>query len=315
VSAGGYRIRAARRDDLDAVLALQIACDVDEHGESDETREEIAAQWAQHGFDLGTDTWVAADCHEEIVAHAWVEERRRGRDVEADVLVHPAWRTSDVARELLVCAGRRAPQQVASAPPGAHPSLSVFCAAVNDWKRALLVDDGFAPARVYLRMRIDLEGPFAPAPSPEGVALRVFDPATEARALHAALDEAFSDEFLTRSEAREDWEQRLIRRPDFDPTLWLVAWDGREIAGAVVAYETDKSGWVRGLGVRARWRGRGLALALLTRAFLTFFERGRRRAGLAVDSENETGATRLYERSGMRVDQRWTLYRRPLTPH
>ena len=43
-----------------------------------------------------------------------------------------------------------------------------------------------------------------------------------------------------------------------------------------------------------------------------FRERGRRGAGLGVDSENETGATRLYERAGMHVDQRWILYRREL---
>jgi mycothiol synthase len=32
-----------------------------------------------------------------------------------------------------------------------------------------------------------------------------------------------------------------------------------------------------------------------------FFERGQRRVGLGVDATNPTGATRLYERAGMRV--------------
>jgi hypothetical protein len=35
--------------------------------------------------------------------------------------------------------------------------------------------------------------------------------------------------------------------------------------------------------------------------FASFWERGERRVALAVDAENDTGATRLYESVGMRV--------------
>ena len=60
-------------------------------------------------------------------------------------------------------------------------------------------------------------------------------------------------------------------------------------------------GFVRWLGVRADWRGRGIGLALLSRAFREFHERGERNASsLHVDTDNPTGATRLYERAGMR---------------
>jgi ribosomal protein S18 acetylase RimI-like enzyme len=60
-------------------------------------------------------------------------------------------------------------------------------------------------------------------------------------------------------------------------------------------------GWVSSLGVRRPWRRQGLALAILHHAFREFAARGKPRAGLGVDSQNLTGATRLYEKAGMRL--------------
>jgi ribosomal protein S18 acetylase RimI-like enzyme len=60
-------------------------------------------------------------------------------------------------------------------------------------------------------------------------------------------------------------------------------------------------GWIGALGVRDRWRKRGIGLALLQHAFAEFHRRGLTKVGLGVDASNPTGATRLYERAGMRV--------------
>ena len=101
----------------------------------------------------------------------------------------------------------------------------------------------------------------------------------------------------------EEWrELRLVKDPDFDPTLWFVVRDGDEIA-AVMRNEPDRSGagFVGAIGVRKPWRKRGIALALLYHAFGEFYRRGKRRVALGVDAENPTGATRLYERAGMQV--------------
>ena len=71
-------------------------------------------------------------------------------------------------------------------------------------------------------------------------------------------------------------------------------------------------GWVSVLGVRPRWRRRGLASALLLHAFGEFHRRGRKRVGLGVDAENTTGAVALYERVGMRPVRRFDTWERPL---
>ncbi len=55
------------------------------------------------------------------------------------------------------------------------------------------------------------------------------------------------------------------------------------------------------MGVLREWRKHGLGLALLRHSFDEFYRRGAKSAGLGVDAENLTGATRLYEIAGMRV--------------
>ena len=44
-----------------------------------------------------------------------------------------------------------------------------------------------------------------------------------------------------------------------------------------------------------------------------FFERGMARVTLGVDAENPTGATHLYERVGMHVEQENVVFEKELT--
>ena len=95
----------------------------------------------------------------------------------------------------------------------------------------------------------------------------------------------------------------MYEAPRFDPALITVAWAGDEVVGLALGFPKTMGdwGWIRNLGVRAAWRRRGLGLALLHESFRRFHETGETTVALGVDSENPTGATRLYERAGMRV--------------
>ena len=98
----------------------------------------------------------------------------------------------------------------------------------------------------------------------------------------------------------------MFQRADFDPSLWFLALDGDRIAGTALCFpRSEQLAWVRGLGVRRPWRGRGLGMALLQHAFAAFYARGMRIAGLGVDAQSPSGATRLYERAGMRVTEQY----------
>ena len=104
------------------------------------------------------------------------------------------------------------------------------------------------------------------------------------------------EDFVDRAAAAEE------SAPETDTSVWFIAWDGDEVAG-VIRCDAAKfgGGFVGALGVRKPWRGRGIGMALLRHAFAEFHRRGAPHVSLGVDADNAAGATRLYERSGMRI--------------
>jgi GNAT superfamily N-acetyltransferase len=89
---------------------------------------------------------------------------------------------------------------------------------------------------------------------------------------------------------------------------------GDEVAGIALCRDFPEmdQGWIDTVGVRRPWRRTGVALALLHHAFADFDRRGRRTAGLGVDAQSLTGATRVYEKAGMHAKFRFALYSRTL---
>ena len=85
-----------------------------------------------------------------------------------------------------------------------------------------------------------------------------------------------------------------------------------EVAGAALCFGDRHLGWVLDLAVGSLSRKRGLGLALLQSGFRALYLGGHTHVGLEVDSENETGATRLYERAGMRITRRYATYEKRL---
>ena len=71
-------------------------------------------------------------------------------------------------------------------------------------------------------------------------------------------------------------------------------------------------GWTEFISVRQPFRRRGLARALIARSLRVQKQAGMTESALSVDSENLSGATKVYEDCGFRVVKRMTVYRKPL---
>ncbi|HET8846927.1 MAG TPA: GNAT family N-acetyltransferase, partial [Ktedonobacteraceae bacterium] len=111
----------------------------------------------------------------------------------------------------------------------------------------------------------------------------------------------------------ENWYRRQITDNEtFDPTLWFIAVEGDTVAGFALCGHYLQDSIVSDLGVRRPWRRKGLGLALLHHAFGELYRRGISKVVLGVDSENLTGATRLYERAGMRIELQYDTYEKAL---
>jgi ribosomal protein S18 acetylase RimI-like enzyme len=173
---------------------------------------------------------------------------------------------------------------------------------------------GYRPWRFSYTMEIDLdERPSARMPV--GIELRGYGD-DDGAAVRALINEAFAADPFWHEVDEANFREFYLGGRGFEPALWLLACDGDEVAGCALNFPvhgSDESlGWVATLGVRPAWRRRGLGEALLLSSFAALHDRGLRRVGLGVDSQNATGALRLYERVGMRKVRQSDNWRREL---
>jgi mycothiol synthase len=309
--APGYTDRAPTPDDLNAVHAMLEATTLAESGEPDYPEEDLRDDWAE--LDLASDARVVLCPQGEVVGYGSVSHRGEHVRIDGDGYVHPDHVGRGIGTFLVRWMEARAREHVPLAPADARVVLNIGVYGRNAAARQLLEGEGYAPVRHFWRMVIDLDvTPQAPV-WPEGITVRACASAEDERLVFATLDEAFRDHWGYTPATYEEWERRA-KDTGFDPSLWFLAVDGEEVAGALIGRYYQGMGWVKTLGVRRPWRRRGLGQALLQLAFGEFYRRGRRIVGLGVDAANETGATRLYEGAGMRVAHEYAVYQKELRP-
>jgi GNAT superfamily N-acetyltransferase len=290
-------VRPASEVDFDALVRLLIEEEEFLLGRPSKIAVADLRQWL-NGVDLASDTWILED-ERGMTAFGWAEcTGDLGFAVGA---VHPRAKGTGLGSRLVELSEARLGEL------GAARVHQVAFAADTD-APGLLERHGYREVRRFYEMGIDFEGP-PPEPSlPEGMTIEPFDSA-EGREFYAALDESFQDHWEHHSLGFETWWERRSTAPDFDPTLWFLVRDGEEIA-AVARNDPNRNGggWVGALGVRRPWRGQGLGRALLLHTFGEFHRRGVNRVTLGVDTENATGATRLYESVGMAPEIEQVVY-------
>ncbi len=305
------RIRPATRGDLPEIVDLLNACDVAEIGEPDTTLEDLQNDWSTDGFEPGRDAWVAEGAGGRLVGYAYTGDQYRTGELETDLWLHPDHREQSLGGRFLGLAERRA-AEISVLREYPSPSLAVFCITANPAKRELLRHHGYSLSRTVFRMTADLSAGAAESAAPDGLEISVFRLGTDERVMYETMNEAFVDHFQQSEEPFDAWRARLLGHADFDPGLWWLAWDGDEVAGALIAYDHGDLGWIKVLGVRRSWRRRGLGGAMLTHALAEFARRGRLRVDLGVDARGETHPLRVYERAGMHVSSSYELYAKQL---
>jgi ribosomal protein S18 acetylase RimI-like enzyme len=148
-------------------------------------------------------------------------------------------------------------------------------------------------------MRVELSPAQLRAPTwPEGVQERSFEEG-DARALCSLLEHGYRRGGGSVA-AYETWLVEMTTDEEFDPQLWFLAESEGLLVGAVLCWT---SAFVKDVVVHESWRRRGLAEALLLRAFNALSARGATAVELKVEALNQS-AVRLYERLGMRVIER-----------
>jgi mycothiol synthase len=253
-------------------------------------------------------------------SRTWVDTTDELREYRNDGAVLPEWQHRGIGTALLANNIEQDRQLALTHETDRPRVLGSFTADRMAGSQALLRSFGFEQTRWFFEMTRDLSQPIPDVPLPDGLEVR---PVTDdkIRQIWDADVEAFLDHWGG-FDGSEDNYKRFLAKPAFDPTLWVIAWDGDEVAGGVVnAIEAEenemlgvKRGWLHSVFTRRAWRKRGLANALITQSLVAIRDRGMDTGILGVDADNPTGALGLYERNGFVVAERSTAWRKPLQP-
>ena len=292
-----YFVRPAKPGDLDAVYELIAKQNTLDYGTALRTIDDLRKSW--ENINIETDTCTAhADNH--LAGYAEL--------LEGDSLyIYLADRGNiDLAFQLMTIL-----EEKALAHKTETVKLFTKISEKNNTLLQLFASKGYRSNLSFFIMELAMDGP-PPAPQwPEGIAVRTFVRDQDEQATYQADEEAAEDKGYHTPLSYEDWIKRMrIDKESFDPSLWFLAWDENEIAGAALNVYSGESntGWVDHLSVRRAWRKRGIGKALLSHSLGEFYGRGVKHVRLSVDSRSLTNAPRLYEQVGMKTIQQYHIY-------
>ena len=286
--------------------------------------EDVASMFrhASDAFDAARDVLMAELDGRAVgtVRVDWIDGSDGTREHRSRGAVDPAHQRRGIGTRLLSAAQDLMRRNDARYPTDRPRVIGMFVDERQAGRRALASADGYAPMRWFFEMErsgIDVDRPDVLS-LPDGLEIR---PAThdQARAIWNADHDAFQDHWGGWDMSDASF-QRWIESSDYQPDLFVVAWDGDEIAGAVLnAIYADENaafgmrrGWLDSVFTRRAWRGRGLARALIGRSIHQLADRGMDTAALGVDADNPSGALGLYESCGFVVTERASAWRKPM---
>lgn len=279
------------------------------------TADELRSYFETPSFDMANDSFII-ERDGEILGMSDLEFSKATGRGWADGAVSPDHWGEGIGSQLVSLAEARCMDRAqAECPPDMPISIIRYTPDGNTAAIRLFERRGYQHTRSFYQMRMALDQPVDAPLLPGTLELRDFTPEA-VNAIYEANEEAFADHWGFEREDFADWEQYVLKSPQTDTSLWLIAYDGDEIAGLAINRpygEGDpKMGYVGTLGVRRAWRKQGLGLALLKHSFARFQERGYTRAGLGVDAASLTNAVALYERAGMHIHTRSVVYTKML---
>jgi len=314
---GDFIYRAFCWDDLPVLVEmLNRAAEVD-HEESRYTVEMLRHQFEMPDFSPENNVLVVTTPEGQMVGSGLIRLMFGMGRGWGSCVVAPEYRQQGIGTRLIRLGDARI-LELCDGAVEANTPIHVRRAFMepNPGCEALFESEGYRLIRYFYKMRISLDVPLEPPAFPEGITLRPFDRERDSMAVYEAEMDAFSEHWGFLRMPYESWEHTLMVPDRFDPTLWLIAWDGDEVAGMSLnrrwGDDQPELAWVDVLCVGRPWRKRGLGAALLNQSFYLFQQRGYTLAGLNVDADNTTNAVSLYERVGMHVHSRQAFYRKVL---
>ena len=314
-------IRTYRPEDLPAMVELDNEADAFDRMERAITLEELEYQMTWPNYYPETDCFLAWQ-DGKLIGYADFLLRKAAQGPDSTFytwgIVHPRWRRRGLGRCLLERLYDRAIECLVGIEQG---PVYFQCSTrdVEEDRKALFEAFGLEPVRYYVNLARPIDNGLPPVEVPAGFRLRAFDPERDVEEVWQVDTLAFQDHWGFTGFPLDEF-RHWLDQPHFRPELWLLA--VKETTGEVaglglnkidpdwIAQTGRREGYVNTLGVLREHRKQGLGTALLAQSLHVLREAGMEAAHLNADSENPTGAMRLYERLGFRVRKTHIAYRK-----
>lgn len=324
-----YTWRPARREDAPAIQQMMLDIDaVDQRGHAG-TLEDRESEFDNPSVNPMTDTLLAFTPRGQVAALAWIIAPPVGVQEYVAFLrgeVHPQHRQRGLGDFILTWMEARSGEILATRPDNIPCFLRASTADFLEDRIALYEQHGFKRVRYFYHMRRDLSQPIPEPFLPPGIRLTPWNPELDIQTMETS-NLAFRDHWGALPYNEEAWHLLVTEHPAFRPDLTFLALStGNGFANPVAGYsmcrvdredneiQGIKQGWIEELGVRQDWRQRGIATALLCASMRTMKADGMESAGLGVDTENTSGAVRIYENLGFKPVQRGITFSKPYEP-
>lgn len=290
--------------------------------------EELQEAYAEYDADPTRNARLGRDAGGALVAYGWVHPFSGDTSPRRVYLaggVHPGWRGRGIGGELLSWQIERSREWYAETRQPEHGPLELRIAVEEKFaeQAELVAEHGFSAVRWFADMTCrfnDLPGGVPPLQQLPGIRIEPYRPELGEQ-VREAHNEAFADHWGSQPVPQVRWQQDLSATSTRPEWSWVaVDADTDEVAGYAMssAYQQDwdvqgfREGWTDRLGVRRRWRNRGIAKALLIASMHSFASAGLEAAGLGVDTDNPSGAFGLYTRLGYDRGETQVMYARTL---
>ena len=295
--------RKATAADIDLLLeiynehSMQVAPELGTNGVS----------WAEdfiQGFPDPSPAWIISESEgSEPFAVGNLNPSANAKRFQADISIRPS---SGKIDEVITFFRDKAKEY------GDGWSFWISCNDNDENYKKVLVNQGFKVNRYFNTLRKELNGEIEPL-APEKVTTRLMDidSDTDMKIWHDLRKDAFSKHFGFVPRPFEEFLRIMRRDQIMKISEVYILFEDDLPAGYIwindeVAHEL--TGYVANLGVAHAFQGKGYGEYLLRKALALYTARDFKLVDLGVDTENQSGALRLYEKLGFRKVTTWVQY-------
>lgn len=244
-----------------------------------------------------------------LVASAAAQPTYTPEEYRATIVgqVHPAYRRRGFGTVLLTWSITEASRLLSASPPNRPHVLLLTTESLSAGAVDLFERHGFKQRFAEDVMRRDLDAPLPDVTVPPGIRLATWVPALASQ-FFTVYQAAFRERPGYPNWSQEEWMVWLATDDDdFRPELSLLAYQDDVPVGFIVCADR----WIVQIGVRPKWRERGIGSALVAEVLRRFRAAGGDHVLLDVNVNNP-GAARLYEHLGFQQVGRRARYARIL---